>query len=57
MAIREETASSQRFHRELEKTRERIETLPEGQRPHFHSLADARSKDEQPAHRLPKPSE
>jgi hypothetical protein len=40
MAVCEETAFSRRFHHELERTRERIETLPEGQRACFRALAD-----------------
>lgn len=40
MPLREHTDSSRRFHRQLKEIRHKIDSLPEGQRVYFHSLAD-----------------
>jgi hypothetical protein len=40
MLLREQTASNRRFHRQLDRIRTKIETLPEERRPYFRSLAD-----------------
>jgi hypothetical protein len=40
MSLREQTAFSKRFHRQLDEIHANIETLPEAQRPYFRSLAE-----------------